>query len=163
VEEQEHVGAAVSRTARQAIEQLHGVAVRRELLLAVEGAIAAQRLVASDNLRGSRRLRLAPLRAGVEVSQLHVAQLMREGGLQLGRLQVAQRTRGDGQPEFVRRVRPDCHVDSPELNDAHADRTLLLALADTPGGDQGRQCLIDLYPFPLLWTPKLPPGPRTSP
>src|SRR5262249_82807 len=125
-----------------------------------EGSIAAQRLVTSGSLRGSGRLRLAPLRAGVEVSQLHVAQLMREGGLQLGRLQVAQRARSNGQPELVRRGRADRHGESPYLDDAHADRTLLLALADTRGGDQGRQRLIDLCPLRLVRTAELRPSRR---
>src|SRR5215472_11803543 len=155
LEEQEHVGAAASRTAGQAIEQLHRVAVRCELLLAVEGAVAAQRLVVSDGLSGTGRLRLAPLRTRIEVSQLHMAQLMRKGRLQLRWLQVAQRARSDGQPELVRWVRPDRHVDSPEMDDAHADRTLLLALADPRGGNQGRQHLVDLCLLHFVWTSEL--------
>jgi hypothetical protein len=157
LEQHQHVRAAAPRPPRETVEKLHGIAIRREFFLPVVDAMCAQRVFASPARHG-----LAPLRSGVEVPQLNVAELMRQRGLELGRRQVAERARGDGEAELVGRMRTHRHVDSPELDHPQADGASPLPLTDGRGGYEGRQSLIDLGALGLARSPELGLGRRAS-
>jgi len=80
------------RAPGQTIEQRHGVAVRRKLLLPVRSAVRAQDFVTGPVHRGlGRALRLAPQLAALEVAELDVSQLVGQRRLELGGLEAPER------------------------------------------------------------------------
>jgi len=72
------------------------------------------------------------------MSELYVADLMGQRGLELVLIEASQRTRGHHQTELAARVRPHAEIDGPQRLDAQGDCAAVLGTAPDAGSCEQR-------------------------